>query len=220
MQSRIYNAFSLLLLSLVLSACGSSIEDTNPTDTSGNTRVGTFVDSPVSGLEYITSSGLTGTTDVDGEFEYLDGDTVTFSIGPIILGSMVAQQKITPFDLAGFILPESIFAFDDLLAEIAAIETGSNSAFGHGVNLLIFLQSLDNNNNPDDSIEIVSAIGTFFTQIAASVLFNQSTENFIPLFFNLFSQLVFNDILDREANAVPVSRDDAIRHFITSNASD
>ena len=47
---------------------------------------GVFRDSPVHGLEYQTQTvgGLTGEK---GEFRYRSGETVTFSIGGLVLGS-------------------------------------------------------------------------------------------------------------------------------------
>ena len=39
------------------------------------TLTGTFVDAPVSGLSYATSSGLSGTTNAQGQFSYRSGDT-------------------------------------------------------------------------------------------------------------------------------------------------
>lgn len=54
---------------------------------------GTFVDAPTKGLQYASvPSGLTGTTDVNGTYQYQAGDTVTFTIpngvDPIVVGSV------------------------------------------------------------------------------------------------------------------------------------
>jgi len=58
---------------------------------------GFFIDSGVEGLTYTASpSGVTGTTDADGRYEYNVGDTITFSIGSIELGSSSGAQYITP----------------------------------------------------------------------------------------------------------------------------
>jgi hypothetical protein len=72
----------------------------------GSTRsTGAFVDSPVKGLYYETSpSGLSGTTDADGKFDYYAGDTVRFYVGGktgTLLGSAAGGAIVGPFDLTG-----------------------------------------------------------------------------------------------------------------------
>lgn len=64
--------------------------------TTTSTLQGQFVDAPVAGLEYSTSSGITGVTDADGYFSYREGDTVTFKIGKMILGDAKGNDKVTP----------------------------------------------------------------------------------------------------------------------------
>ncbi len=48
--------------------------------------VAQLVDGIVEGLYYETSSGLSGYTDADGNFDYLDDDVVTFKIGDVEVG--------------------------------------------------------------------------------------------------------------------------------------
>jgi len=77
--------------------------DTDPTPDCSSCHVltentGQFVDSIVTGLIYTTSS-LKGTTDNEGKFQYLTDETVTFSIGDIIIGSGTARPIMTPVDL-------------------------------------------------------------------------------------------------------------------------
>ncbi|MDB2360450.1 hypothetical protein N9V77_01385 [Porticoccaceae bacterium] len=55
-----------------------------------NTKVGVFIDAPVKGLAYISApSGKKGTTNEKGEFEYIDGDMVSFNMGAIELGGCI-----------------------------------------------------------------------------------------------------------------------------------
>jgi len=61
---------------------------------------GTFVDSPVEGLQYETPT-QSGITDAEGGFECQGGETITFSIGDIVLGSGSCNQIMTPIDLVG-----------------------------------------------------------------------------------------------------------------------
>jgi len=48
----------------------------------------TIVDGIIEGLYYETTSGFKGYTDENGEFDYYDGDEVTFKIGDLVVGSM------------------------------------------------------------------------------------------------------------------------------------
>ena len=72
---------------------------------SGDMSSGIVIDGMIQGLAYETSSGLTGYTRSDGTFDYLEGDTVSFSIGNVILGELdtanMQDDKIFLQDLAG-----------------------------------------------------------------------------------------------------------------------
>lgn len=77
--------------------------DTDPTTDCSDCHVltentGQFVDSMVTGLIYTTPT-LKGTTDSEGKFQYLTGETVTFSIGDVTIGSGTAKPIMTPVDL-------------------------------------------------------------------------------------------------------------------------
>ena len=58
---------------------------------------GIFLDGCVSGLDYMTDTHR-GRIDSQGCFEYEENETVTFSIGNLILGSVAAKVYITPMD--------------------------------------------------------------------------------------------------------------------------
>jgi len=63
------------------------------------------IDGMVAGLRYTTSSGMTGLTAADGSFDYAFGDTVTFNLGNIHIGSVdmdeTKDNKIFLQDIAG-----------------------------------------------------------------------------------------------------------------------
>lgn len=63
---------------------------------------GVFIDSPVAGIRYTTTSFTADDqyTDAQGVFNYAQGDTVTFYLGNRILGSATAQASVSPLDLA------------------------------------------------------------------------------------------------------------------------
>jgi hypothetical protein len=88
---------------ILLAACGggsSSTESEKPLSSA------TFVDSPVQGLYYSTSSGVTGTTDAAGTFKFSPGDTVSFKFGgsnglEIATTAPTANSPIFVADLPG-----------------------------------------------------------------------------------------------------------------------
>lgn len=97
---RIRAMLFLSVTCLVLVSCGGG--DGAGTGTSP-ALTGVLVDSPVQGLPYSSSpSGLSGLTGPNGEFQYLSGDEVIFTVGSG--GTVVraeGQPFITPFVLAG-----------------------------------------------------------------------------------------------------------------------
>ena len=122
----------LTLITFFLSACGGG--GSNPPDDHGDsTNTGYFVDSAVSGLSYVTSSGITGVTDATGAFEYAPGDTVTFSIGDVVIGEATGASLLTPVSL----VPGATDETDTTVTNIAR-----------------FLQSLDDDGDPNNGITI------------------------------------------------------------------
>jgi hypothetical protein len=101
-----------------------------------NIGYGQFLDGPVEGLIYWTSTQK-GMTDSNGTFKYIPGEQITFAIGDIIIGTGVAQPIMTPVDL----VPGAIDVTDSTVTNICR-----------------FLQTLDENGNHDDGINIPGAV--------------------------------------------------------------
>ena len=97
-----------MILSLIVAAglgitgCSSDNGSSDNGENTGKTTKGSalsaqFIDAAVEGLAYdCQSSGKTGLTDKDGYFDYDKGDTCTFKIGSIILGSAKITGTTTP----------------------------------------------------------------------------------------------------------------------------
>ena len=127
------------LAACLLTACGGGTLDPHFTPTNSQasgegtaTRLtGTFVDSPVSGLSYVTSSGISGVTDAQGHFQFQAGDTITFRIAGVDLGTIPAGTTLTPASLAGGDEDSARFS-----------------------NLLVMLQSLDTDGDPSNGITL------------------------------------------------------------------
>jgi len=142
-----FSTFTLVLTLLQLSACGvgdsstsgvsssSTVVSSSPTSVitvSTPTLTGVFVDAPVGGMNYTTSSGISSTTDASGTFSYSAGSTITFWINDISLPSVTASSMITPVDLAG-----------------ASSEDDTKVVY-----MARFLQAIDADGNPDNGITI------------------------------------------------------------------
>lgn len=146
---------------------------------------GTFVDSPVMGVQYETAT-QSGITNSAGEFSYIEGETVTFSLGGIELGTAPADEEVTPLDLLG---AEDM---DDAISKGVADQL---------VNMLVFLQSLDRDHNPDNGIDL----GDLNTTLADEVLdFDQPTE--------LFQESTYKKLVN-ENEGIYVSVEQAQKHF-------
>ncbi|MDE2418274.1 MAG: hypothetical protein KGN32_10755 [Burkholderiales bacterium] len=121
-----------LALAASLAACGGGSSTGAST---GSTQVATFIDSPVEGLTF-RSSTLSGLTDRNGNFPYMPGETVTFSIGNIVLGSLKPNgDKVTPLQL---------------------VPGAANATDARVTRILRTLQSLDSDGNPENGIQITA----------------------------------------------------------------
>ncbi len=138
-----YKAACLAFMAIALSACGGSggssssapdPVDPPPTTNPPQSATGIFLDSAVEGLSY-SSGALSGFTDVDGRFEYEVNNTVIFSIGSIAIGAALGADTITPIEL---------------------VDGAEDETDDEVVNILRFLQTLDNDANPDNGIQITS----------------------------------------------------------------
>jgi hypothetical protein len=98
---------STVLLATVLTACGGG-GGGGGSAPAPNPQTGQFIDSPVGGLTYSCTSGSstanTGTTNAQGQFTFTAGQTCTFKIGNVTIGSMSnipTDGVVTPQDVAG-----------------------------------------------------------------------------------------------------------------------
>ncbi len=142
------------VVSVALSACGG--KDSPPA--SETPLTGQFLDGPVEGLAFRTAT-QSGTTDSQGRFTYRAGETVTFSIGGMDLPSVPAAALVTPLEVAGT----------------------DNVNDAKVVNLLVLLQSLDQDNNPSNGIKIPpaaaqAAAGTAATALAQALTSSTAAE--------------------------------------------
>lgn len=211
-QTCIYTAF--LLASVMISGCGSSsgsssapnVTDeqsdtrgglTSPSDT--QTKTGSFVDSPVSGISYRTQT-YTGLTDNEGTFQYLDNEIIEFSIGEIILGAAIADSTVTPLELGTLIGTLRDGALDY-----------QNNHQDRATNTLRFLQTLDSDSYPDNGISISSTTRSALENLDADAInFNLEESKFE-------SQQPLVKLVSLTTNTGElVSSEQAVEHFKTT----
>lgn len=72
----------------------------------GTPAVGRFIDSAVQGLSY-TCGSSSGLTTAAGEFNYLVGQSCSFAVGGIVLGSTAGAQAVTPRELVANAIDET-----------------------------------------------------------------------------------------------------------------
>lgn len=117
-----------------LAACGGSGND-EPAPVVASKTTGVLLDAAVSGVDY-SSASYSGSTSAKGEFDCKAGESLTFKLGDITLGTAACGTVLTPMDLAGV-----GSASDDKV-----------------INRLLFLQSLDEDANPANGIQIAAAV--------------------------------------------------------------
>ena len=168
-------------------ATGTPTPTPTPPATGGTTPTvltGLFLDSAVVNIKYKTAT-QPGTTNALGQFNYVAGETVTFSVGSVTLPPTLAAATITPMSLAN------------------TTDMGNNTV----LNLLVFLQSLDDDGIPGNGIKIPE---TAHAAATTSIDFNVS-----PAAFR--SNPVFTALVANSGSAIksPVTLASAIDHFMT-----
>lgn len=114
----------------LVSACGGG-DSAAPV-----TKIGVFADSPVEGLTYVIGT-KTAQTNAAGQFAYEEGQTITFKVGGIVLGSATASAFMSPVSL------------------VSGATDENNTTV---TNIAKFLQTIDDDNDPSNGIKLTSAI--------------------------------------------------------------
>ncbi len=154
-----FQLIALCTAAATITACSSSGTSDPVTDDSGATLTGRFLDAAVAGLAYetATQSGFTGS---DGSFSYLANESVTFSLGDIVLPAVTGSDIVTPLSI-----------FSSQTIEDIRVQ-----------NLLRLLQTLDVDANPDNGIVLSDAASLSATGLSvdfASPSFDNQVVNLV-----------------------------------------
>ncbi|MFX1572809.1 MAG: carboxylesterase/lipase family protein [Promethearchaeota archaeon] len=118
--------------------------------------VGRFQGIPIEGLSYQTPT-LSGITDKKGQFHYIAGEFLVFSIGKLILGKTVGKKTISLIDI---------------------IPGAENSSDQRVINLCILLQTLNEEYHINNGILIPGNIATIVSEYSGQLNFNQPPKAF------------------------------------------
>lgn len=123
----------IAVLFLMVSLAGCSDGGGNGDLRTPDSPSGSFLHGEVAGLQYESYTWRGGITDPDGQYFYVPGEEIAFSVGDIDLGSASAKGNITPVDLA----PERVNGIDPV-----------------AINMTRFLLSIDDDGNSANGIVI------------------------------------------------------------------
>jgi hypothetical protein len=142
--------FGFIVMGAFLSGCGGG----GGSSDNAPALEGTFVDSPVEGLEYNTPT-QSGVTDANGTFRYMAGEKVTFSLGNMVLGDAMGKPVMTPIDMV----------------------VGATDEFNPMVtNMARFLQTLDADMDLANGITITDEVADLM--LNHMINFNMNTADF------------------------------------------
>lgn len=159
-------------------------------DTYKKPHAAQFVDSPVAGLTYFSPS-IAGTTNANGELQYVLDEPVEFYIGTFYLGKTLGKTIITPEDL--------VTDFAEETQDIALLQ------------ILQLLQSFDSDSDPSNGINLPDEVTSAFSNEAFNVQLGSedflADENLVALLNRLTNR---SDWVSEEA---------AMSHFEESKAA-
>ncbi|ONG39132.1 hypothetical protein BKE30_10180 [Alkanindiges hydrocarboniclasticus] len=166
-----YKPLIIAMSALALSACNDNNDHHNVDHTAPAAQVQTayFIDSTISGLRYNSGSqqGVTGT---DGKFNYQAGETVTFKLGDITLGT--AQPTSDKL----------------LLKSLNNGTTEQGNVSNSSINRAVLLQTLDQDADSSNGIQLDSTMLAQFKN-TDTLDFNIAPDQFAQQLGSLFVKL-------------------------------
>lgn len=160
---------------------------------------GTFVDSPVAGLDYSGPSIGSARTNAEGKFNYFPGETLSFAIGDLDLGAAPGAEELTPLSI---------------------VDGASGVGDPRVTNMLVLLQSLDADGDLNNGIQITQQIRDEVSFKAADLDLTQPVADFRADLATVVAQLetagAFTDT-DPRARSVTATAD-ALAHFNRSTS--
>ncbi len=179
-----------------LYGCSSSNDSGEEGSTLEALSTGTFIDAPVKGLEY-SSTSANGTTNEKGEFQYKEGEDVTFKVAGVDIGTVPGASVVPVLALPkGRVAARLLLSIDtDALEELIDISKVDISEAEKAALRLVIASS--------DLTERSNLLDTFFSEHLFSI--QEATKAKNPD----LKELTFDSVSD----------DDALEHIKGSLAS-
>ncbi len=176
--------YGSIFTAFFLGGCGGS------SSSSDGELNGYFIDAAVEGVEYTTSSGLSGITNAQGKFRFRAGDSVEFSIGKVKLGeatlNSINEVAVTPLELC-----------DNNESKLLLLQT---------------LQALDSDNNTSNGITIPSDLQTALNALNSTI--DLSTITSVDELLNNPELSSLVEYIDEDSDgSIDVNATEAVAHF-------
>lgn len=142
-------AMVLVLAAMMLPGCGGGGGGGGDRERQPLSEIGVFHKGAIQGLSFRTAT-LSGATDAAGRFRYVAGETVTFSLGGIELGSAPGAQAISLFQLAKAAVPADEL---ELRTELNRMRTRA-TPLSAAANRSWLLLALDADGDPENGIDV------------------------------------------------------------------
>lgn len=156
-----------------------------------------FIDAPVSGLHY-QSSSKQGTTGVGGGFICTSGEVTEFKIGSLSLGSAICQSIVTPQTLTAVVEPKVVIATTTITGASGTASSTTGKTVQNTVvesylldeppviNRVRLLMSLDTDQDPSNGITLpadLTSITTTYIDFATSSTFESAATPVIEALY-------------------------------------
>ncbi|HHS99971.1 MAG TPA: hypothetical protein ENK73_03855 [Thiomicrospira sp.] len=196
-----------LVSSMVLTGCGGATSENVAAESEALT--GSLIDSEVEGVEYQTTSGLTGVTNEHGHFDYHAGDEVEFRVGQLVLGSTEVAEDglVTPMNLTEGVSYSS--------ADLRQI-TADKQLQTQTTLMLRLLQSMDADSHPENGIQISEKLRN---QLDQAELVNIQDTPFTEEELIAYNETLGSVIDSNQDGELDVSSEEAETHFVESVSS-
>lgn len=168
--------YTIFIFIFLLGGCFSSGGSDSAVNAEANILSGKIVGLKVEGLKYQTES-QSGKTNSESGFYYKRGETVSFSIGSIEIGSVIADSEITLFDISGASSPEDVaFSLEKKMEDLVPSpivnwreKQKSKYPFEGLSNLLVFLIAIDKDGVFTNGITIPEQLFDIVTDIQIDI---------------------------------------------------
>lgn len=135
---------------LLLGGCGGGGSGGSGGGNPGvTTTKAVLLDGVVQGVRYDAGSGVTGVTDANGVFDYVEGQSVSFYLGNILLGTASPIDK--PAGLTGILA-------DKIVTPLELVGVNANLDDPQVLNRVRLLLTLDADGNPNNGIQIAASV--------------------------------------------------------------